>query len=118
MFMPPGDPLSMTALRTALDVLPLVVYQGPVAGPGSAQVRVYDCPVHESDDRPYLRNVLFVVTLDEGEPAEPIPAHDCDGDQHAGRPAEPIIAHSHVSAVAALGEAAETLTHMAGGTSA
>lgn len=102
---PASDPLDLIAVSTHLDDLPRPVYVGPVAGPDTPQVVVFDCPVLESPDRPYLRNVLFVVTL-AGQEIAAVRAHECNGVQHPGLPTATIIGASESSWLDALKNAA------------
>jgi hypothetical protein len=100
---PTGDPLDVALHQ--MD-LPMPIYFGPVAGPDTPEVVVFDCPVLESPDRPYRRNVLFAVALAGTGPITAVRAHECNGEQHPGLPRAPIIGASYISRQDALAQAA------------
>lgn len=90
-----------------LVTLPSVVFNGPVAGPGTQLVLVFDCPVPNSDGPGYIFGRLFLVAPKPPEPDMIVyPAgRDAYGAPVAGRPYGDVLGISTVSVDDALTDA-------------
>lgn len=100
------DPLRQAVAAYLASSLPLIVYKGPIDGPDSRQVYVFDCPVHDLDDaeRQLVRGKLFIVT--QRTPGTKVRVHGAhltdDNEVLPARPVAPPLAVSNVSAEHAL----------------
>lgn len=99
-----ADIIEQIANATALDALATVVYRGPIAGPNSHTVHVYDCPHPADPDRRHQRGVLYIVTDPTDEPG--CPATVKGGEAIPAVPANRPLGVSTVSVMEALRMAA------------
>lgn len=84
-----ADILNGIAAAMKKTTQPTLVYEGPLDGPGSTPVLVYDCPVPR--DREFAAGCLYVVVEKPADGEMPIQAADITNEYLVGRPLAPPI---------------------------
>lgn len=104
-----NDILAEISAADRAATLPRIVYDGPVNGPGTRLVLIFDCPATNPDGHGYQFGVLFlVVAKPDGPDITVYPAALTPDDETlVGRPYGPVLGISDRSAADALRDARE-----------
>lgn len=96
--------LARIAAAEHLATLPRLVYRGPLHGPGTQLVLVFDCPTPDPDNHGYRFGALFIVVPEP--PEEDILVYPAaltvDNERVVGRPYGDILGISDESGTDAL----------------